>query len=237
MTTESPPVPRPRVVLHIGTHKTGSTSLQYFLDRERDKLWDCGIAYFQGRHIRDNHVELHAAAMRPDRPSPFKLDTGLVVDADYVASVRRALRDFVDAAGDRLCVFSAEGMSYLRYMDEVSTLKSFFPDADIDILVYLRERESYRRSHQSQFDRRVAAGRLIDPSFADLGPGSWLLDYEARLRPFKTVFGEAHVHVVDFDAARVSDGSVIPSCLRFLGVDHHFAPVDWRSIALNTATA
>lgn len=237
MTGTHPPTLHPRVLLHIGTHKTGSTSLQFFLDRERDRLWHLGIAYFAGRHIRDNHVELHAAAMRPERPSPFKLDSGLTVDAPYIASVRGAVQAFVEAAGGRLCVFSAEGMSYLRHIDEVEALKSFFPGAEIDIVVYLRERESYRRSHQGQFDRRVAAGRQLDPSFADLGPGSWLLDYEARLQPFRAVFGETHVHIVDFDAARASEGSVIPSFLRLLGVAQHFTPGDWQSIALNTATA
>lgn len=235
MPTDRLGLAQPRIFIHIGTHKTGSTSLQYFLDRERCRLRNLGVAYFRGCHIPANHVELHAASMRIDRPSPFKLDSQLTIDAEYIGSVKARLADFVQGAGNRVCLFSAEGLSYLRYVDEVEALKELFPPADISIFVYLRDRESYRRSHQGEFNRRVARGGKIDPSFADLGIGSWLLDYEARLEPFKAAFGEARVHVVDFDQARENDGSIIPSCLRLLGVEGQFLPSDWESIALNAA--
>lgn len=67
-------------IVHIGTHKTGTTSIQNFLWQRREWLRDHGYAFYQGMHIGDNHAELHASAMRAHRNSPFRHVTKLLCD-------------------------------------------------------------------------------------------------------------------------------------------------------------
>ena len=73
----------------------------------------------------------------------------------------------------------------------------------------------------------------MDASFADLGPGSWLLDYRARLRPFRQAFGSENVTVMDYDVEVERDGQIIPSFLRILGMLDHFSPADWEPFVRN----
>lgn len=55
--------------MHIGTHKTGSTSLQNWLLDSKTILEDNGYCLYEGMHQKENHIELYLAAMRYDRES------------------------------------------------------------------------------------------------------------------------------------------------------------------------
>ena len=63
----------PRAIVHIGTHRTGTTSLQGFLGAaDRTLLRPQGFRYYSGIHQGAGHVELHMAAMREGRSSPAR---------------------------------------------------------------------------------------------------------------------------------------------------------------------
>ena len=222
-----------RAVIHIGTHKTGTTSIQHFLQAQDARLRANGVRPFRGRHSPTNHAELHTATIRGERPTPFKLDHDLLVDDAYRGAVARDVAGFLDAAEGDLCVFSAEGLSYLRHPDEMERLAAMFAGHAVTIVVYLREPEAYHRSHAAEFERRRQRGAPMDASFADLGPGSWLLDYRARLRPFRQAFGSENVTVMDYDVEVERDGQIIPSFLRILGMLDHFSPADWEPFVRN----
>lgn len=46
------------IYLHIGIHKTGSTSLQDFLQKRAADLVGCGLHMFTGAIFSSNHIEL-----------------------------------------------------------------------------------------------------------------------------------------------------------------------------------
>lgn len=223
----------PRILLHIGTHKTGSTSIQQFLHQRRDRLAAHGVAFYRGRYLPSNHVELHSAAIRTERPTPFKLDRDLHVDDAYRAGILAEVAAFLASCQAQHAVFSAEGLSYLRYPDELDRLQRLFSGYRVDILVYLRDVEDYRCSHLAEFARRRERGGRVTGDFADLSAGSWLLDYRTRLKPYRQTFGSEHVHVMDYDVEVARDGSVIPSFLRMLGIADGFAPADWSDFGYN----
>jgi hypothetical protein len=222
-------------ILHIGLHKTGTTSIQTFLQRNIGVLQTHGLDFYQGMVFPENHVELHAASMRPERQSGYKNRAGLKVDAMYIAQVRQRVTQFVlDSKASRL-VFSNEGLSLLRYEDELEILKTLFPAGRFQVVVYLRNETDYLRSYVAQLSKNPETlPQLIDQeSFAYTEPDSWLADYEARLAPFKQVFGESHVHVLDFDTVVNRQGNVIPSFLEWLGLASVFSPKDWENCFYN----
>lgn len=222
-------------ILHIGLHKTGSTSIQAFLQRNLSVLQANGLDFYQGMVFPENHVELHAASMRPARESGYKNRSRLKVDAAYIDQVRQHVSRFVAASNGKRIVFSNEGLSLLRYPDEVETLKSLFPSGTFRVVAYLRQPEDYLRSYEAQLKKNPSTLplRIDKDSFAYTEPDSWLLDYPARLAPFEQVFGSANLHVFDYDQAQAQDGNVIPSFLQALGLGGCFRPEDWKNYFIN----
>lgn len=76
--------------------------------------------------ITNNHVELHAAAMRPNRDASFKLENKLHVDEQFFETVHHHISRYIQKSDFPFIVFSAEGLSYLYYEDELLRLQSFF---------------------------------------------------------------------------------------------------------------
>ena len=83
-----------RVLLHVGTHKTGTTSLQHFLRDEGDLLASVDAAYPPGFAIPTAHAELPLLAVRPER---IDIPTGVAV---FPAEVDRPPRSAVERKYD-----------------------------------------------------------------------------------------------------------------------------------------
>jgi actin-related protein len=208
-----------RIILHIGFHKTGTTSIQHFLWRQRERLMRHGIAFYEGLHIPSNHVELHVAAMALERVTPIKVKRNLWGGPDYRRQVEKRLRDFFSAVEAGTYLFSAEGLSYLRYPDEFAWLKSALP-WPATILAYLRNRREYAAAYRHMISRIMAESNDPD-SVAYMRPDSWLYDYSMRIAAFRTAFGDENVVVHDYDAEK-ENGNIIPSFLRVLGIENAF---------------
>ncbi|MBB5050043.1 hypothetical protein HNR60_004831 [Rhodopseudomonas rhenobacensis] len=224
-----------RAILHVGVHKTGTTSIQAFAERHRSILRERGIDFYTGVHLPNNHVELHVAAMRPERLSPFKMDNELVVDESYREAVRDKLHAYVNSSDAERIVFSSEGLSYLRYADEMERLKSLIPTSQIEILFYVRDREAFLRSYRREM-RRHRLPETIDPdSYAYTADNTWLANFAERIEAFSRSFGAENVAVIDYDRELGAHGNIIPSFLRALKVEDAFDPASWRDLFLNTS--
>jgi hypothetical protein len=224
-----------RFIIHVGVHKTGSTSLQAFLGSSRERLFALGISFYRGIYIADNHVELHASAMRADRTSPIKMSGALpAVDETFRKNVRENLREFVSSSESSSYVLSAEGLSYLRYMDEMDRLKSLLPEGNIHIVVYLRNPANFLNSYREEMKKHRLPIHIDKDSFAYVEDDSWLLDFDERIGNFRAAFGSDNVTVLDYDREMHDAGNVIPSFLRVLGVETQFSPQDWSLFRLNS---
>ena len=126
-------------ILHIGIHKTGSTSIQRFLGVNRSKLRQCGIDFYSGIHHLNNHVELHTAAIRTSRETPFKLTSGVLVNDDYRNLVRDRVREYV-----------LDDTWLTNYGERVSFFRNWFGDSNTFVL---------------DFDDEVRQSRSVIPSF------------------------------------------------------------------------
>src|SRR5579859_8251733 len=188
-----------RFIVHIGIHKTGTTSIQMFLETFKDRLKASGIHFYSGLYTASNHVELHAAAMRANRMSPFKMDNHLVIDEAFRARVRDRISQSIAESSCRCHLFSAEGLSYLRFEDEMDRLKSMLPGGSIEIIVYLREPADFLASYRTQMHRHKLPDHIDRDSFAYVADDTWLVDFASRIANFKQAFGPQNVTVLDYD--------------------------------------
>lgn len=221
-------------IVHIGFHKTGTTSIQQVLGRGREALLQAGCAYYIGRHMADNHVELHAAAMRPHRPSTFRLGSGLVFGETYRQTVARELAAFGAVHAGQTCLFSAEGVCLLRHGDEVAWLRDALPQP-VRIIACLREKAAYMASYRAQLEkvRHLWGGVIQRDEYNYTEDDSWLWDYDSRLAPFRDVFGSDCVTVLDYDAVTEAQGSIVPGFLEAIGLRDVLPPQAWAGLFLN----
>jgi hypothetical protein len=222
-----------RIVIHVGIHKTGSTSIQEFLGAHRAALRTLNIDFYSGAYLPNNHVELHVAAMRLERTSPFKLGKAILVDDMYREGVQARVRQYIAQSPCPCVVFSAEGLSYLRYEDEMNRLRAMFPEGRIEIVIYLRDAVSFLASYKRMMTKHKMPATIERDSFLYTGEDSWLVDFESRLAGFRNAFGAQNVIALDYNHEVSTAGNVIPSFLRVLGVEHHSQFQDWSGFFLN----
>jgi hypothetical protein len=196
--------------VHIGTYKTGSKSLQSFLGQHRKHLSALGRPVLQGRIQSNNHIELYLSAMRRERDSLGKIALGLVVDDAFVQQTRS------EVAGSGARIFSTEGLSLLRYDDEMERLKSLVGPAVI--IVVRRNRADFLKSYRAQILSVKGRRPSEDPESAlYVGEDAWIADHDALVSIYGRHFGD--IRVVDYDAAVTAEGEVLPAVLQAMEID------------------
>ncbi len=155
-----PTTETPRLLLHIGMHKTGSTSLQRFFVRNRLPLRMLGINYpdacdATGKRLPKHNDLFHAISHEKDHG---RAHPQLGPSADLV----RKLADRI--GGYHTTVISAEGLSgeHPAFSKAFAPLRDRF---DIRVVCFLRRQDDWAQSFYKQMvqSREVCETR----SFAD----------------------------------------------------------------------
>jgi hypothetical protein len=149
------------LLLHIGLWKTGSTTLQYFLNTNAAALADAGALYPTiGRGTLDSHAPLANALVRArHRRLPV---------------VWRDLLNFLDEHGTRPVIVSSEFLGEELEPSDIMKLAESLAGRDVRVVAYVRDfarlvvsayAQSTKRgdnlaSFDSYFDAYIAEGRL-----------------------------------------------------------------------------
>ena len=214
-----------RVLLHIGTHKTGTTSIQQFLrDHNDDLVASAGASYATGFLLRIVHSELPLLTIRPHRMWPARLRFPETQSSSWQAAAAAHVRDEVTAETPDVLVYLHEDLSYLRHDDEFARLRNLLGDRSVTVVVFLREREAFLRSYASQLEGTGFELSDDSTSFAYVRPDSWLVDYDALLDGYRRCFGAENVEAFDYDEIMKQDGSVIPTFAELLGISRSALP-------------
>lgn len=201
-------------LLHIGLHKTGTTSLQAFLRDHEHELQAVGARFPRGLLQLNCHFELPLALMRTDRYSPSRLKGDDWRDPDWRFDLVQQVTDDLRAHPDELTILSCEELSLLRFDDELAQLRQIVGDADI--VVYLRDPRLWLASLRAE-QEKIGFGRSPDPNaYNYLEPDSWIADHQARVNSWRRHF--SRVRVYNHDTCLAEDGSVIPAFCRHIGI-------------------
>ncbi len=213
-----------KIFLHIGTYKTGSTSIQRFLLDHARRLREDGIAFYRGQFSAENHVELYVASLRYERDSFAKLGVckHIVFDANFTQQIAERVHRFLRRCQEPCVLFTSEGLSLLRYDDEIDRLSTILDaeNAEVKVILYLRNKADFLRSYTSQLLKVKGRKPLPDcRSALYVEPDTWLTDYDALIATYQRGFGANNLVVIDYDDEMNHEGNVIPSFLRVLGSD------------------
>jgi hypothetical protein len=227
-----------RCVLHIGTEKTGTTSLQNFLAANREALRGAGIvvpACLSPYEHAANHERLTTFALADD-----KLTDDLRVAANireqsqvapHRAAIAQALREEIarlpedrPPAQRTLLLSNEHCQSRLVDVAEVRRLKTFLCEfvADIRIVVYLRPQHELAISLYDQALKSAYADIAVLPDFSGRTQ-RWVnrgyFDYASLLDRWSEVFGKQNIDVRIYEKSEILNGSVIDDFIAKLGID------------------
>jgi hypothetical protein len=215
----APPSTPLDLVLHIGSGKTGTSSIQTFMNRNRERLADLGQLYPKTpgvtRHIRlglfiqpdgslDDRIGWHR--QRASSPEAFR------------KSFRRRLFREINESGLSRVLFSDEAL-YGSSRESLRRLSRFTHRiaGSLRLVVYLRRQDDHMASRYQQVVKIGETKRLTEwvnePDLSDT------YDYDARLRMWERVLDPDEFVVRRFERDSFVDGSLLQDFLDAAGID------------------
>lgn len=191
-----------RFLLHIGRHKTGTSSLQHFLFLNRAQLEAQGLYYpksglAQVAHhdiARHLHVKQRQALPPPERRR--------------LAQTMRALREEISPRTDTV-LLSSEAFQNCQ----PQWLAAHFVPQDTRVVVYIREQVDYLvSSYQQKVHATGYAASLAE--YAD----EVAINYDAFLTRWERVFGRERVQVRAYSRTRLVEGDIVADFGGVLGL-------------------
>ena len=205
-------------IVHIGTEKTGSTSLQRFLSLNRSSLLENGIAYTKtlGETVNNGICLLSYSTERRDN---LTQKINVVSDTDFRQKQQKLKRRFkneiakiVRSGAVKKFIISSELIqSRLKTQKDVERLRSLLVDElgfdKITVVVYLRDPAL---TAQSLFSTAMKVGhswRKPPPPNDDYFGN--ICDHESTLKRFGAVFGEDSLVIRLFQRGNLRSDSII----------------------------
>ena len=238
---------KPRLILHIGTHKTGTTTLQTLMAAQRSELAEAGFCYPTTGHA-ENPVS------QPLKASVWKhqLLTHSLVHPDdslFAREYARLAEEFAHS-GLTTMVLSAEGLSGPRPRKHKSMMRvqRFADDFDIQIVCLVRRQDYFVESLWNQRCKLGKCKTHIDkyadsPLIRDHMNYTAMLDRWAGLGTVKVIGFEAAIHTgLEAAFSAVTGIPLVPSkqrnispsmtCAAYMALLTRmgYADVDWRKV-------
>jgi hypothetical protein len=199
------------LVLHVGYPKTASSSIQWCLHANRDRLRDQGIYYPLTGQFYD-HAHSRLAFTLYD--NPYETSTEEQRDALFAS-----LTNELDSCGCDTVVLSSEVL--VRLLNELRASRRamrLLEGYRLRIICFVRRQDAYLESLYTQWIWRPNRRLSIDvDTFLD-GDRVDHADYHAALRPWADFLGRENVTTIVYEQARNGQGCV-RTFLSQIGVD------------------
>lgn len=209
--TENPAQPSVKCCwLHVGMHKTGTTSVQANLGRIKTDKW---------RYLRvGNRSNMGKAlcamfASNPTRHSAFdKLGMSLEEISVEGARLRQRLRDVILKTKQPMIIISAEALSSAIDKKGIQALKDFLSPlcGEIRVIGYVRPPLAFK---MSIFQEAVKHGK----GKFDIGDNR--VGYKRRFKKFDEVFGKENVILRKFDPAKFPHRCIVADFCEQIGIE------------------
>lgn len=207
--------------LHIGIHKTGSSSIQYFLSSNSELL-----------EKENYYYPKEGSYYHPVPKSQSPLSMMLLGKVpDYLRKIpltkTKCIQDIQKDIKQSICknvVVSSEHLRVLKNLDQIIELRNIFlPIVDnIKVLVYLRRQdlalESAWRQNIKNGAKTLSFDDYLDNQIVFAERGYDRFDYSALLNNFAHVFGADNLIVRLFETGQLHQGCVVLDFLMQIGV-------------------
>lgn len=211
-----------RFVIHIGTEKTGTTSLQSMLHLQRAVLQDRGFHFVRSPGHRNNRW-LPSAFISDDNPDDFVKEvsrgdheTWWSKREDFFARFRAEMGSLEE--GTHTVVVSSEHFhSRLTRQDEVDDFRDFIREyaSSVEIVCYVRPQVDTCISLFST-SLRVGQVRSFEQFLETCHPDNIYYNYFRMLGMWADAFGRDSVVVREFSREKLQGGSILDDFISYL---------------------
>lgn len=220
-----------KLIIHAGTPKTGTTSIQTYLDKRQGKLRRKGILY------PHNHKSLH----NPNAPKHQWFEKNLVTT--HLENFLENFKNIISQVKNdtHTIILSSEGI-YNYWWDFPDESKDILGELgkhfDIEIWAWFREPLDFIEDYYKQCIRnpQVESNPCYgkDLSFAEMLDIEWFsrhLDYQGFVTECQTLFGKTNISVFKYE------GDVVQEVIQKLGLaTPHDNPIPRYNQSLNSAS-
>jgi hypothetical protein len=196
------------LILHIGAEKTGTTSIQASLYKNREALGGLGyhVANFLGE---PNHKELAAYAQGPksndvsmtsisDRYSEKNF-------SEFEDSLKFKIEEFVEKRKCGTMIVSSEDLQRVPAKSLVGIKKLFSPFVDaIKIIFFVRRQDLLAVSRHTHMVRNGGYREAVFPE--SIGEARKFYGYEFIVNSWISAFGDPQVVIVPYGKCSVNEG-------------------------------
>lgn len=222
-----------KLYIHIGCHKTGSTSIQYALAENTETLAQNGLTFFRDNRTPD----------APDFPDVHSwlgpVEEGKLLPLGFKAIETDRLSDTL-AALDTNVVISSENFSFLFHHEPIADIQRSLSRNfdDIRIICYLRRQDRHAVSHKQEGSKPNRGpeyalwGNNINPLPPYRSDLDLYLDYNRRLGIWADIFGDHNVTLRLYEPDRLKNGNSVDDFFHILGLTPPSKP-QWRNTSQN----
>ncbi len=207
-----------KVVLHIGTHKTATTTIQDTFWANSALLEEHGIVYPRLSYLlRRNPITGHHGLVLEwgAMPKAYHLRSGTIGTLEKLAKKY--------AGSDKTLLLSSEEFSRapsLAAMGRIRDALSAFDE--VEVVCVLRTQWQFLQSIYLQVSRRRSAPpppKLVQPVIKSGKHENLWVDYNGLLDQLEEVFAPGEISFLDFNDSVAQQGGILGTMLRHLGCD------------------
>lgn len=212
------------VVIHVGIHKTGSSSIQDSLKLDANIITLNKVGINTIRCLPANHSEFIQSAFS-DRPDLYHSNVNKGLDSSMIAAIIQSKKEQIATELSMVCnstiIFSAEDACVLSVVG-ITKLQKFIyevagSDANIRVVAFCRDPIDYVESAVQQ---NVKGNRMTIDKSARLHVSKTADRYLTLWRNFTEVFSESNVHILSFDECIKSQYGIFSEFMNFIGVEN-----------------
>jgi hypothetical protein len=227
-TTQVAHVDKIKLILHVGTPKTGTTSIQTYLSKKQRKLRGKGVLYPHNLEVSNN----------PSAPAHQWFEKNLVTThvENFLANFSNVISQI--KSDTHTIILSSEGIYNYWWdfpIESKSVLRALTRLFEINIWVWFREPVAFIESYYKQCIRnpQVTSNPCYgkDLSFAEMLEVDWFsrhLDYRGFVEECSIIFGQNSVSTFEYN------GDVVQQVSQLLGLaTAHDNPTPRQNNSLN----
>jgi hypothetical protein len=216
-----------KAFLHIGTEKTGTTTIQYFLARNRQNLLDDGFLYPHSPEEKDEpkfanctHTKLAAfSANKLQDMHKYMKITNSETLSKFQNKFQIELAEELNQTNAKKVIFSNEHCSSrLVQKEEIERLKKLLEPffEEIKIIIYLRRQDKFLLS---AYSTAVIGGRTEPFGLPSKEEIEQRYDYWNILQKWESVFGKENIVVRVFEREQMIGGNPLSDFTNLLEID------------------
>lgn len=219
-----------KVVLHIGTEKTGTTSIQHFMSQNRTALLAKGVLYPNLGSRKDAHFDLVNSVHPLDNGGRHMEFLGPVTQP--IDFLWNKLAECINEHSDKTIVLSAEHFSSRLRENALKYISDFFQKLGItpEIIIYLRPQPDYI---ESSYSTEIKAGspKVFKKVMEQYQTQTIRYDYEQLIDLWAGFFSKDSIKIIPYEKSSIGD-DIRLNFLSAIGVKD-FSGLDLAKTKLN----